>query len=204
MTEAQRKRFYFPAWRDCQIANDWVLVGGRLACDREKNQALSDMHYRIWRECDAMALRKHTAILPDYFRHAVNAVVNGGKTSSKDLRESWRVNHAVLLFRALANPTVDTMVAYLSPGVPKREGILVHMDAIHSPGYWEKVCLQIFDTRDWRNLDDERIAYLLAKEKGWRSGKKPEVKTAIATSRREEPKLLIVDDEGVKPENIPW
>ena len=33
MTEAQQRRFYFPAWNGCAVANGWMMSRGRLKAD---------------------------------------------------------------------------------------------------------------------------------------------------------------------------
>jgi len=170
MTDAQRDRFYMPAFNRAARENGWRMKDCRLIAVREVNEELSDMHRRVWALAAQIAENQVRAIIPIDFRYAVNAMENNGKTSSKQIRENWRVNQCVRAFNVLEKPCLQTWMAYLAAGETKRAGVLAHMRATKDDAWWAKLALDRFDTRNWQALPDDGLAWLIAREKGWRYG----------------------------------
>jgi hypothetical protein len=207
MTDNQRIHFYMPRFGKAAKKNGWTMKDCRLVAVREENEQRSDMHLRVWALAAQIAASQCRAIIPTDFRYAVNAMENNGKTSSKQLRENWRVQQCVRAFDVLRDPCLATWTAYLAAGETKRAGIIAHMVALKDDAWWQKLSLDRFDTRNWKALPDDGLAWLIAREKGWRYGKSGtgEDYDKAAESRRESvqvptaPTALVIDEESGNP-----
>jgi len=166
MTDNQRDHFYMPRWARCAKANDWRMKNSRLICDRAANEQRSELHALIWQAAQLIADSEHRAIIPDDFRYAVNAHVNRGKTSSKQIRENWRVNWAVACFDLLADPdNVRAMVRYLHPELAERAGTIAYMLELADESAWDLMSLNAFQTRDWKGRSDQQLDWLIKAKK---------------------------------------
>jgi len=128
MTEAQRTRFYFPAWGKACHANDWHMVKGRLLAKRAKQHGVPDvdaLYQSIWNAAEALALQAHRAVTAEDLRHACHVVAVGRDKSANDLTNG-EVDKVVNLFRLLAEPDdLDAILAIQHPENSERTR-LVH------------------------------------------------------------------------------
>jgi len=200
MTENQRDHFYMPRFAKCAKANDWRMQNRRLVAIREENEKRSDFHAIIWQAAQLIADDARRAIIPEDFRYAVNAHVNRGKTSSKAIKENWRVNWAVACFDLLKNPDdVKAMIAYLNPQLSERAGTIAYMLELADESAWEGLSLNAFQTRDWKNRTDQQLDWMIkAKKNPELLKKKPVVED---TNRLLEPRF---ETAGVPADKIPW
>lgn len=165
MTPAQRKRFYFPAWHDCAVANDWLMEDGCMLCDRHANEQLGEMHQKVWATADRIAHAQCRAVTPTDLRYACNAIVTG-KTSSESLKLNWQVNQVVALFDHLRSPDdMEPLIRYLHPQLALKQGIIACMERMLTDAVWQRICLDAFKTRDWRSQDEQKLIWLLKQQK---------------------------------------
>jgi len=117
MTEAQRKRYYFPAWQAAAGRLGWRMRGGRLEADLaaqyteaqaeaapEARSPGWDMRMQVIAIAEAQARQLHRAVTADDLRHACNLVASQGRVDGSDRLRHAEVTRAVQLFRLVADP----------------------------------------------------------------------------------------------------
>ena len=178
MTEAQRKKFYFPAWRRAFDAN-WTKSGGVVLPrpDRRPSDelaAIEDMAARFAR----LAAREGRPTEEDY-RHAANFVATaklrqclGGpaakvrpKSSSTDFT-TQETNHAVALFALLADSaSLKAAMRWNNPQLAEEDQIRASLEAIarRNPAYVSALARspRFGGCLDWRRLEFAQLKQLL-------------------------------------------
>ena len=175
MTEAQRKKFYFPAWRRAFEAN-WTKAGGVVTArpDRRPSDeltAIEDLAARFAR----VAAREGRPTEEDY-RHAANFFATadlrqklGGpaarvrpKSSTKDMT-SQETNHFVRGCKLIAGTaTLADVMAWNNPRLAE-EDHLREAIARYNPAYVSALArsARFGGCLDWRKLEFAQLKQLL-------------------------------------------
>lgn len=152
MTEAQKFKFYFPAWTACVRANGWRKEKSRLVLDASKqceelNKVLTFGTQR--------ALTAGRSLTADDLRHGCHVLALGRDKSSEDLTNA-ELDRIVTLFQVLTDP--DNLTSRLKwdayergedPGAVQRVEYFIRRcpDA-----YVRAVSHGLFGTRQWESL----------------------------------------------------
>lgn len=170
MTEAQQRRFYFPVWNTCAVANGWFMVKGRLRADldaqREERATWSDpareVYLKVVTAAEQLALADHTAVTADHLRRGCNLVA-AGKVSSGDL-DNKQTNRVVALFRLLADPDdLEAVMTWLNPDRAEHGSFVAFLKKRAHDGVLISIARNAFDTNDWESLPIEKLRWM-AKE----------------------------------------
>jgi len=168
MTEAQKFKFYFPAWNRCVRANGWFTQAGAAVVDEARLNEEGRKVLTLARQIGAA--RQHRPTI-DHLRHAAHIVALGRDKSSEHLTNA-EVDKVVCLFNLLANPNNLTAItqwhAYQrgeDPGAVKRQKYFIHSRAPEAVLRKLTFDLTSGRTRDPEALDDNErkaLARLLA------------------------------------------
>lgn len=170
MTEAQQRRFYFPCWNACAVANGWFMVKGRLRADlvtqREEYAAWSDpareLYLKVVTTAEQLALQNHRHVVADDLRRGCNVVATG-KISSGDL-DNKQTNRVVALFKLLADPEdLDAVMNWIHPENAERGSFVAFLKKKAHEGLIVTIARNAFATSDWESLPIEKLRWL-AKE----------------------------------------
>jgi hypothetical protein len=128
MTEAQQKRFYFPAWNKCADANDWRMAKGRFIGRRSAPLGTAPdicaVYDQVFAFAEQLAAAEHRGLKPDDLRHACTMVVTGKNQSSSNLNNR-EVQRVVDLFDLLRDPTnLDFVMRWVNPEVSERKNLV--------------------------------------------------------------------------------
>lgn len=159
MTEAQARRFYFPAWNRALRAR-WIRDRGTML-PREGAPAL-DLADQIETIADARAKRRAGIVTAEDLRHAAHVVAFGRDLSSKDLSNA-QTDRVVALFDLLADPDdLGARMRWDSPNEDARRRLEWAAGNSGFPeAYVAAVCSSKFSTRDWRQLNDAQLRQLV-------------------------------------------
>jgi hypothetical protein len=154
MTERQQKRFYFPAWNECVLANQWRMEKKRLIIpeDRLTAEGRQVVDFALQR-----AAAEHRGPTLDDLRHAAHIVAFGRDKSSTSLTNA-ETDKIVTLFRLLTDPeNLDAVIAWAAylrgedPGSVKRVEWFITNAA--PDAYVRQIAADRFGTRQWENLN---------------------------------------------------
>lgn len=177
MTSAQRIRFYFPAWRKCAAANDWVMVRGRLVADLAAqatdtfgpDHPLTILKPRLIGIARRLALQEHRSVTADDLRRACNFIVSGKSIHSDDLNNS-QVSRVVDLFHLLQDENdFDAVAKWENPQLSERESMKRYLAKLAPDATVRAIAANAFGTRLWEDLEDGEIRWLLKTVKGQRN-----------------------------------
>jgi len=165
MTSPQRRRLYFPAWRDAFAAH-WTAEHG-VAAPRPGARA-SEYSVETWSIAALIAARHVRAATEDDLRHACNAIANAaakrhaGRPADLDLRPE------ALSSRTLSPLALDLVVAWfhllrdsddltatvtwLNPGDAERRRYLRTLSRAPLGGYAARIASDMYHTADIENL----------------------------------------------------
>lgn len=174
MTERQKYRLYFPAWRAAVKANGWRMESGRLMVDEGRLGVEGRQVLALARQRAAM---EHRAPGVDDLRHGCHVLALGRDKSSKVLTNR-ELDVVVALFRLLADG--DDLAARLDWDHPETlEERRVEWVIRHAApeAYVRAVCADRFGTREWSGLAlgaKRQLAMTLVerqrRRKSWRAG----------------------------------
>jgi hypothetical protein len=140
MTEAQQKRFYFPAWNKCADVNDWRMQKGRFVgslqtATRGAPPDIRAVIEQVWGFAEQLAAAEHRGLKPDDLRHACTMVVTGKNQSSSNLNNR-EVQRVVDLFDLLRDPTnLDFVMRWVNPEVSERKNLVKAIKAKAEEAY---------------------------------------------------------------------
>jgi hypothetical protein len=167
LTEAQQRRFYFPAWNSCAVANKWFMTRGRLNADL----AEQTIAYASWPEpgrelyskvvCLAgeLAGREHRATVPDDLRHACN-IVAAGRQGSGSL-DNKQTNRVVCLFRLLQDPEdLNAIMNWLNPDQADQKSYVAYLRKCGHEAAIISISVNAYGTRQWEDLPIEKLRWL--------------------------------------------
>jgi hypothetical protein len=165
MTEAQKFKFYFPAWNRCVRANGWFTRDGAAVVDEARLNEEGRKVLAIARQ-RSLATRHSPLATLDDLRHAAHIVALGHDKSSEHLTNA-EVDRVVCLFNLLANPNnlsaITQWGAYQrgeNPGALKRQNYFIHSRAPDAVLRKLTYDLTSGRTRDPEALDDNERANL--------------------------------------------
>ena len=170
MTDNQQRRFYFPAWNGCAVANGWVMVKGRLRADignlkpevQSWPEPAREMGLKVLVTAEQVASQQHRAVVADDLRHACNYVA-AGKLSSGDL-DNKQTNRVVALFNLLADPEdLDAVMNWLHPENAERGSFVSFLRRKAHEATLRAISNEAFQTKNWEELPIEKLRWL-AKE----------------------------------------
>lgn len=167
MTEAQRRRLYFPAWRRAFTAA-WETSGG-VVRPRPAAEAQSDVRLMTWKTAEMLAARRVRAITEEDLRHACNALA---------MRKSDEYRHNSLMPLALDDSSVSSsrlvnlsldlvicwfdlivdetrlgsMMRWLNPDQIEKDRIVRTIKAGGAGGYAARLALDMYGSSDWQDL----------------------------------------------------
>jgi hypothetical protein len=195
MTEAQQRRFYFPAWNTCSVANKWFMQRGRLAADlaeqREEYSTwpdpASEVYLKVVTAAEQLALQQHRGVTADDLRHACNVVATGRQSSGT--LDNKQTNRVVSLFRLLTDPDdLDAVMNWLNPErleaasfdsfLLKRANEAAIIAIARNAGF-----LNQFET-DWKSLPIEKKRWIAKKVKDRQPSRKRFYQRQLATIER--------------------
>ncbi|MFO1461235.1 MAG: hypothetical protein U1G08_17765 [Verrucomicrobiota bacterium] len=159
MTDAQAKRFYFPAWNRALKAR-WVRDRGTML-PREGAPAL-DLADQVEAIATSRAARRAGVVTAEDLRHGAHVVALGRDLSSKDLTNA-QTDRVVALFDLLADPDdLGARMRWDSPNEDARRRLEWFAgNSGFSEAYVAAVCSSKFSTRDWRQLNDAQLRQLV-------------------------------------------
>ena len=177
MTELQRTNFYFPAWRRCADANDWVMDGGRLSAgdgvsglgSRED----SAYHLQVWTVATALARHDHCAITADHLRHACNWIATlsrdcGDQLSNHQPRavschdlDNRQTSRVVDLFRLLTDPEdLDALIAWENPEVADKRSLVRWLKKLAPEAVLIAISKNAWGTIFWEDQEIDQLRWL--------------------------------------------
>lgn len=190
MTDPQRKRLYFPAWRRA-FAAAWVEdrgivrsqspssyprdrtteVGAALAQRRVRRMTAEDLRHA----CNAIAMqreRSHRASGAEVALVLDDASVSSARLSPLAL-ELW-----LCWVQLIEDDTrLDALIKWENPEDIERERIVRGILAGGAAGYAARLSADIYGTSDWQGLPWERLlslhATLRQRRKAWREASTP-------------------------------
>ena len=174
MNEAQQRRFYFPCWNSCAVANGWFMVKGRLRADlvaqREEYATWSEpgreMYLKVVTTAEQFARAGHRVVTegkPFYdLRYACNVAATG-RIHSEDL-DNKQTNRVVALFKLLTDPDdLDAVMNWLHPENAERGSFVAFLRKRAHEALLITIAKNAFDTDAWDELPIEKLRWL-AKE----------------------------------------
>lgn len=162
MTEAQSKRFYFPAWNRCAATNGWVSVRS-IRDNREANAARSEWHGRVWKAAEELAERGRCTVDARVLRLACHVVALGSPVSSKKLTTT-ALNRAVALFRLLTDPEcLAYIIEFQDPCITRSRVLIKKIQAQCPEAYVRHVSQDLFGRPDWQGLKADQLLGLARK-----------------------------------------
>lgn len=182
MTEAQRKRLYFPAWHRAFSAC-WRVEKGviRPACEE------TDPMRRTWAVAERLASAAIRSLTADDLRHACNALALQREREYRahlpegsgplDLRpeavssealDALGLDLVLCWFRLLVDETnLDALIRWAHPENLERLRMEKHLELHAVPGYVAHLCADKFGTSDFYSLawSDFRDLYITLKNR---------------------------------------
>lgn len=165
MTSPQRKRLYFPAWREA-FAVHWTAAHG-IASPRPGARA-SEYSVETWATADAIGARHVRAVTEADLRHACNAIAisaakrHAGRPSDLDLRPAaissaalspLALDLVIAWFHLLRDPDDLTATStWLNPGDAERRRYLRALSPAPLAGYAARIAADIYGTTDLESL----------------------------------------------------
>lgn len=162
MTDTQKKRLYFPAWRDCCRANDWRWAGGRPVQTARRSHPLHGEFARLWSVAERLARQAHRAVALDDLRHGVHILALGFDKSSQHL-SNGEVNRVVDLMHFLRDPeNLDHVARWQDAEISPRRSMLSFLEKKAPSEYIARIASDKFATPHWRDLDLAQLRSLAA------------------------------------------
>ena len=159
MTTNQQRRLYFPAWNAC-LAACWVKDRGQLLPrpGRQESENLTAVEIFAKR----VAKARSGTVSADDLRHASHLVALGKTVSSSDLT-NIELDRVLVLWRLLVDPDdLSAVVAWDHPEQQARTRLEWSVRHCGLPeAYVLHVCSSKFGTREWQNLDDQKLRQLV-------------------------------------------
>jgi hypothetical protein len=183
MTEAQQRRFYFPNWNGCAVANGWLMRRGRLGVDL----AAQLEEFRGWPEpagpgalqvvvfAEQWAQQQHRAVNADDLRYGCNWVATcdlakrrsgatRGKIHSADL-SNRETQHTVTLFKLLTDPDdLDAVMDWLNPERQEKASYISYLLKRMDEAAIIAIARNAFEltpgNQDWRELPTEKLRWI--------------------------------------------
>jgi hypothetical protein len=165
MTSPQRKRLYFPAWREA-FAVHWTAAHG-IASPRPGARA-SEYSVETWATAEAIAARHVRALSEQDLRHACNAIAiaaarrHAGRPADLDLRPASVSSSAlsplaldlvIAWFDLLRDPDdLTATVTWSNPGEAERRRYLRTLSRAPLAGYVSRIAADIYGTTDLDSL----------------------------------------------------
>lgn len=176
MTARQLKCFYFPAWRACASANDWVMVRGRLLCDlaalrkhvTEKwEEAGRDAMLMVLATAEQLGRQEHRAVTAEDLRHACNLAATAGRRNSSGDLNNHDVNRVVVLFRLLKEPEdLDAVMEWLHPAIADKRSLVSFIKKQAPEAALSAIASNAYGTIFWEDLEEQKLRWLLKQVKG--------------------------------------
>ena len=207
MTDAQKYKFYFPAWNRCARNNFWTMTKGRLNAEPQENPLIPELA-AVWTYALQIARDEHRGVVPDDLRHACHIVAIGRDKSSEKLTNR-EVNRVVELFDMLADPDdVTARMRWENPELAEKQGLIKSIKEKAPEDYIRKISEDKFGTMSWEDLDVHKLRQLVItvtnRRPTW-SGPRPKT----FTPRPAIQKLEYIKKNGgasvpaSRPENLP-
>lgn len=177
MTEAQQRRFYFPAWNGCAVANQWFMARNRLVADLDAQREeyahwpdlARELHSKVVTLAEQLAQREHRAVNADHLRHGCNLVATG-KASSASL-DNKQTNRVVNLFRLLTDPEdLDAVMNWLHPDAADRQSYIAWLKKQNHEAAIIAISVNAYGTRQWEDLPMEKLRWLCKQLKNRTTG----------------------------------
>jgi hypothetical protein len=175
VTEAQRKFFYFPIWRETAASLEWRMDGGRLIADLDYQIQAAEKwpdHARaavakIITNARLVALNERRAVTADDLRHETNELASGGRTDSC-LKFSQRdLNQFDRLCAVLRDPwDLTAAMAWQNPDEDDRQRTLIHLRKIANEARLIAICENAWQHREVDGLQQSQIDWLVSQVKG--------------------------------------
>jgi hypothetical protein len=172
MTEAQAKRFYFPAWRRCAEANDWVMVCGRLRGSPETTMNFWPEPARtagaeVLKYAEQLAAQEHRAVTATDLRHGCNMAATGGRRQSSYDMDNRETNRVVVLFRLLQDPEdLDAVMEWLHPEIADKRSLVQFIKKQAPEAALVAISKNAWGTIFWEDAEVSRLRWLLKQVKG--------------------------------------
>ena len=169
VTEAQQRRFYFPVWNTCAVANGWFMVKGRLRADlaaqREEYATWSDpareVYLKVLTAAEQLALADHTAVVADHLRRGCNLVASAGRHASSGDLTNAETNRVAALFKLLTDPEdLEAVMNWLHPENAEKGSFVSWLKKQAHEGVLIAISRNAFDTPDWESLPIEKLRWL--------------------------------------------
>jgi len=159
MTEAQAKRFYFPAWNRALKAR-WVRDRGTIL--RRADSPANELADQVESVAAARAARRQGMMTAEDLRHACHVVALGRDLSSKDLTNT-QVDRVVALFELLQDrDNLSAQMRWDSPAADARRRLEWAVEHSGFPeAYVRHVASAKFSTAAWESLPDHQLRQLV-------------------------------------------
>ncbi len=153
MTDAQKYKFYFPAWTACVRANGWRKERGRVVLDGGASR--NDELAKVLTFATQRALQAGRSLAVDDLRHGCHWLALGRDKSSADLTNA-DLDRVVNVFELLTDP--DNLAvrlkfdAYLRGEDPGAIARVEYFIRRCPDAYVRALSAGKFGTRQWENL----------------------------------------------------
>lgn len=143
---------YWRLWQAARVEMHWRMIKGRLQIDRSQ---LNEEGERVVEIATARAKQAHSAPTLEDLRHGVHIVALGHDCSSKEIKPRDEFDRVKALLGLLAKPeSLDAIKEWQhckTQGTMRR---VAHAIRQCPPEYVDRICVDRFGIRDWRNLSE--------------------------------------------------
>jgi hypothetical protein len=164
LSKPQDKK-YWRRWAAVVRANDWRMLGGRLAPTARLD--ISEAHCKVLAAARQLAAAEAKGLAPEHLRHGCHIVALGRDKSHPkftnrefdDLLNLWGDERAI---RGLLIEPTDLAAAIhaSNPQLKARERTLLVIRRDFIESYVAQISMTMFGTRDWQSLPDEDLESL--------------------------------------------
>lgn len=197
MTDAQKFKFYLPAWRRCAEANNWVMHGrpSRLQVDIEaqfeevrQGSPESTLHgpkspwpepaqtemLKVLTFAKQLSLQEARAVNAEDLRHACGMVAV--ETPSSKHLNNKQVNRVVTLFRLLEDPDdLDAVMDWLHPENAEKRSMVSFLRKCAPEATLVHIFRNAYGTIFWEDGDMQKLRWLAKQVKDRRTNWKRSV-----------------------------
>ncbi|HTI72290.1 MAG TPA: hypothetical protein VMF06_20115 [Candidatus Limnocylindria bacterium] len=155
MTEAQRKRFFFPNWTKA-FDGQWIRDRGFIL-PRPGRHSPPEL-VQVEALADQIAREEHRVPIDKDFRHAAQTLAIGKRKDTIKLTTAEQ-DRCVFLFRLLANPDdIEARINFDHRFAVDRQRLETSIvNTMLGEAYLQTICLGRWKTHDWRGLPDDQM-----------------------------------------------
>ncbi|MBN8246223.1 MAG: hypothetical protein J0L84_02125 [Verrucomicrobia bacterium] len=159
MTQAQQRRFYFPAW-NAAVKARWVRDQGAML--PRPGAVPNEFADQVMGIAEFRARKRQAVVNAEDLRHACHVLALGRDLSSYDL-SNWQTDKVVALFELLVDKeNISARMRWDSPDLDAARRLEWSIARVGFPeAYIASISLGKFGTRAWKSLNAPQLRQLL-------------------------------------------